>query len=128
VYQSQAFEVTSVAEKKVLNATTLANLDDLISAVREEPDFLRRHLEGKTDASGTPFVTADVVTCCVYLVAHVQDVATIAITGAQDAATGGGAIVESREETKRRLDFARNASLTDLLDIRRQLAGDRQHS
>jgi hypothetical protein len=94
-----------------LSSTHLQNLDRLIDAVKEDPQFLQTSLAGKTDLKDTPFLTADAVTCCALLVAHVD--LTSAVTGGQPAADA---------EMKRRLDFARNATLAQLLEIRQQAA------
>lgn len=96
-----------------LSAEQLENLDRLIDAVRSDPQFLRATLSGKINLQGAPFVTADVVTCCALLMGHINDVV---------AAEAGGEPCPPNAELKRRLDFARNASLSQLLEIRQQAA------
>jgi hypothetical protein len=95
-----------------LNTQDLAHLDQLIEAVSRDPNYIRdRQAAARVTMSGAdqdapmPFVVAEVL-CCALLMAHIE---TGAPAGAQDR--------------ERRLRFARNASLEDLLDVREKARG-----
>ena len=108
-------QVCQMPDTNGLTAEHLANLDLLIDAVRSNPEYLKTTLSEGVPKFIETAVTANLVTCCILLVAHV--VPAVATTATADGGT------TPDPELVRRIQFTRNASLQQLLDIREQAAG-----
>jgi hypothetical protein len=111
----------SVAESMMLTDAQLRNLDSLIAAVKEDPKFLEKELTPGKDARQLKFATADVVTSCIYLVAHLDGDTTLSVIDV--VGDRKSAKEEEIDEISRRVTFARNATLEELLGIRRKALG-----